>query len=210
MGSSAVVILSVSSGVVASIAAATAAYMSRTAVERANLAFVWAELFFDRPDAAAPIRRLRIQLHSDGPGIALDVRWSIGGPTEGGRAAHRRAEEEIAAQARPAIRALRPGHSHPSVAPVDVVGPDEIRAHYESTEQTFHDDYDEPWWVLVRWSDSAGRRWQFSESSDGLKLATPRMKVRKVGRRPWWARIIPSWCAYTQPARLIRRQRTVW
>ena len=157
-------LVSVGAGV-AGIAAAFAAFMSFAATERTNFAFVWAELFFDSPDPDSQRSRLRVQLHSDGPGIALDVRWSIGEPHESDRRAYRQAEEATADSATSVVRALRPGKSHPALAPDDAESDALAKAHYERTARTV--DREEPWWVLVRWSDSAGRRWEFAEASAG-------------------------------------------
>jgi hypothetical protein len=200
------------SGLAATVAAAFAARMSRAAVERDHLAFVWAEVTDERPDPVVSRRRIRVRLHSDGPGVALDVRWSLGGPWHG-RKAYWRAQEEVAGRATPAIRALRPGSSHPdSRAIADAKDEAAIEALYGSTEQYIQDDGDDPWWVLVRWSDSAGRRWEFSESSEGRVLARPPTKVRSrpLTWRPWWALLLPSLRTWTQPSRIDRRHRREW
>jgi hypothetical protein len=204
-------VVTAASGLAATAAAAFAARMSRAAVERDNLAFVWAEVTDDRPDSVVPRRRIRVQLHSDGPGIALDVRWSLDGPSEDGRRAHRRAQEAVAARATPAIRALRPGASYPALAIGDTKDAAAIEDLYGSSEQYIQDDGD-AWWILVRWTDSAGQRWEFSESSAGRVLARPPRKVRRHARswRPWWALLLPPWWAWTQPGRIDRRQRREW
>ena len=210
MATSIVQLVSIGSSVTASIAAAAAAFMSRSAVERANLAFVWAEPSFDRPDPDSGMSRLRIQLHSDGPGIALDVRWSLGGPEDPGWRAHRRAQRETASRATPAIRALRPGDRHPSLAVRDAENEDAVEIAYGGTERTV--DREEPWWILVRWSDSAGRRWEFSEGSLGRELASAPCIVRRrrwLRGHPWWARMLPPWSTWTVP-RLIKRQQREW
>jgi len=162
----------------AATAATFAAFMSRAAVRRANLAFVWADFEYDQPDRASSMRRLRVQLHSDGPGIALDVRWSVDGPPECGRAARRKAEKEVAHRATPAIRALRPGESHPPLAIAAAEAAN--AASYERSQRSLNDPHDDSiWWIRVRWSDSAGQRWELSESSAGRELAGPPTKVRR-------------------------------
>lgn len=197
-------------GVVAAGAAAFAARMSRATVERANLAFVWAEMTLDSIDDST--RRLRVQLHSDGPGIALDVRWSLGGPWDPTRTGYRRDQEEVATRATPAIRALRPGFSYPALAVADASNEAEIEASYSATERYIHDEYSEAWWIVVRWSDSAGRRWEFSEATAGRELAQPPGRVRRqpLTWRPWWTRVLPSWWIWTVPPRVERRRRREW
>ena len=172
-------ILTAGTGAVAAGAAAVAAFISRATVERADYAFVWAEVTQDQPGPDAQTQRLRVQLHSDGPGIALDVRWSLGGPWEPGRSAYRRAQEEVAARATPAIRALSPGVSRPWVSVADARDGSELDALYGPTQCYVPDD--DAWWVLVRWSDSAGRRWEFSEGSAGRELA---LSPRRCGADP--------------------------
>lgn len=93
----------------AAIFAAVSAGVSRVAVERGNLAFVWPEFWIVEPDTLHKTARLLVRLHSDGPGIALDVRWSVFFHTEPGRKAMRGAEEEAAANATPAIERCGPG-----------------------------------------------------------------------------------------------------
>lgn len=209
-------VIPIVAGVGASIAAAVAAWTSRAAVERANLAFVWAELSFapgptSVGDPSVDPALLRVQLHSDGPGIALDVRWSLGEPAaDPGRRAHRKTEEETARWATDAVRALRPGESWPSVACATKNRAATSAAYADSSR---HVDRDQPFWVLVRWTDSAGRRWEFGESSMGRKLAnTPRVVRRRRGppRNPWWARLLPSWRVYTEPPRIKKRRARLW
>jgi hypothetical protein len=145
---------------VAAIFAAVSAGVSRAAVERSNLAFVWPEYWIEKADAHHVTDLLLVRLHSDGPGIALDARWSLCGVPERGRRttwgrAWLREEEAAGASATWAIRALRPGETSGSIE--RSVDADELE--------------DEPWWIVVRWSDSGGRRWSFSEGSRGRELA---------------------------------------
>jgi hypothetical protein len=202
-------IVSVMSGLVAAAAAAYAATRSRAAVERANLAFVWAEPTFERLDGKPAARRLRVRLHSDGPGIALDVRWSIDGPPEVTRAARRRARETVAATATRPVRALRPGEAHPALT---IEAPYDDDAVCPSSHRIIHDDPgEEPWWIVVRWSDSAGRRWE-SGVAMGDELARPARKLRRWSGtwRPWWARLLPEGRSWSEPGRIARRQRQHW
>jgi hypothetical protein len=155
----------------AAIFAAVSAGVSRAAVERGNLAFVWPEYWIEGPDENHTTHDLLVRLHSDGPGIALDARWSVCGVPERGRRttwwrAWQREEEVAGASAIPAIRALRPGEI--SAVSGRVVDVDRLE--------------EEPWWLVVRWSDSGGRRWSFSEGSRGRELAP---RPRRL-RRPRW------------------------
>lgn len=154
---------------IAAVAAATSAILSRSAVERGNFAFVWPD-FRVSEDESDGFSYVLVRLRSDGPGIALDVRWSLYFMPEPGRTARRRAESEAEATASSAVRALRPG----------ACSPPERQA---IEGRRIHPDLrDEPWSVVVRWSDSAGRRWEFVESTQGRRLAH---KPRKL-RAPTW------------------------
>ncbi len=155
---------------IAAVAAAASAVLSRSAVERGNLAFVWPEFGVDEGYDDNEFPYVWVRLRSDGPGIALDVRWSIFVVPEPGCSAWQRAEEEAAASAKRAVRALRPGQGFPAERdrPQTAAMPARLR--------------DEPWSVVVRWSDSAGRRWEFVESTGGLELAH---RPRRVRRARW-------------------------
>lgn len=161
-------VVSAAAATSAAVFAAVSALMSRAAVERGNLAFVWPEYWIDGPDQNLTNHRLRVRLHSDGAGIALDARWSVFYMPDEGRKASRRAEQEAAEAATSLVRVLRPGECSPSsAAPAD--------------ERPIHPDlFDEPYAVVVRWSDSAGRRWEFNEGSLERQLARKPTRVRRA------------------------------
>lgn len=140
----------------------------------------WPSFHVEAQDENLAGEHLRLRLHSDGPGLALDVRWSIYRFPEPGRTGARRADEELAARASTAVRGLRPGESYPASTDVPMKEP-------------MHPLFDdEPWSLVVRWSDSAGRRWQFSEWSGGRELASRPLRVRQSlwappEQSPGWA-----------------------
>lgn len=60
--------------------AAWSASLSRAAVERANMAFVWPAFTVGHEDSWDDPKGpygVRVRLHADGLGVALDVRWSL-------------------------------------------------------------------------------------------------------------------------------------
>jgi hypothetical protein len=149
--------------------AAWSAWLSRAAVERANMAFVWPAFTIgheDTWDDRGPFG-VRVRLHADGPGVALDVRWSLYFPDEPGREKY--VDAEAAASASAAIRAMRPGESWPEE--------DGQWSEMIPVPPPPHDDL--PYSILVRWSDSAGRRWEFTEAGTGRELAKPPRRVSK-------------------------------
>lgn len=157
----------------AAIAAAASARASRAAVERANLAFVWPVYSVEGPDQNLSTHRLRVRLHSAGPGIAFDVRWSVLFP-DVGRRAWRQAEKDAARGASDAVRSLRPGESAPKgTPPYEVV----VNEH----------PFDQAWFLVVRWSDSAGRRWEFIEN-DRRDVAHKPVKLRRQRSGRWLMR----------------------
>lgn len=164
-------VLSAGAATTAAIFAAVSAATSRAAVERANLAFVWPKFWAYHPDEwdQGGHGVGSVVLNSDGAGVALDVRWSLLFEPAPGRSAWRQAEAETASTASPVVRALRPGERAPSKGPgfEREVDPKRLEGR---------------WWVVVRWSDSAGRRWEFKEGDGEQALAGRPKRVR----RPCW------------------------
>ncbi len=152
--------------------AAWSARLSLAAVERANMAFVWPAFIVGHEDTwdNSGAYGVRVRLHADGPGVALDVRWSLYFADEPGR--EKEAEAEAKARAAPAIRAMRPGESWP-----------EKDGGWSEMIPVPPPPYDDlPYWIVVRWSDSAGRRWEFSEPGAGRQLA---QRPRRVKNPSW-------------------------
>jgi hypothetical protein len=163
-------------GAVATAAGAGAAWLaataSREAVARTHRPFVWPEWVYEPSDDSSEPWEWRVRLHNDGPGVALDVRWSVRVmfapphlsvyPEEEVRA---KAEEETRRRASDPIRGLRPGESWPHSGWLTGTSPP--------------GDIE---WIAVRFTDSAGVRWEYNEPlSEGL--ADPPRRLRKVRRR---------------------------
>lgn len=188
----------------AAVASAIAAYLARATVERANHPFVASSVDphpDPEPGSDHTHHHARVALHSIGPGIALNVRCSLcvesdleDSPAEQKRQLARRATE--------VIDAFPPGKT--STMLVDTP-PDT--------------DYDEMWWIVVRWSDSAQRRWERVHQHSAHALAAPARRVRgqrlarRLARRPWhwwWWSIFRRPYAYTVPPRIKARQKRQW
>jgi hypothetical protein len=140
-------------------AAWLAATASRQAVVRANRPFVWPEAHESESNGK---RTVRVRLHNDGPGVALDVRWSLVFPAKDRLADRDQFLELVKQLASSTTRGLPPGESEPpsgNLSLPEVQVPDE---HLE-----------DPCWVAVRYTDSAGERWQYIEPSDPNALAPP-------------------------------------
>jgi hypothetical protein len=185
----------------AAIASAIAASLARATVERANRPFVASNV--DPHPSAEPgsdhPHQARVSLHSIGPGIALNVCCSLrvawdfeDSPAERKRHDARRATEVI-----------------------DAFPPGETRTMLVNTPPDTH--YDEPWWIVVRWSDSAQRRWERTHEHSDQVLAAPAHRIRgqrlarRLARRPWhwwWWSILRR--PYTVPPRIKARQKRQW
>jgi hypothetical protein len=170
------------------VAAFQAARATRDTATRSNLPFVWVEPTISREPAIEVVRdsagheygqesqdfeavTIRPRLRNDGPGMAQDVRWSIYRPHEADpwwlRGAVRRFKQsdprgqaETAASASKAIRAMQGGATE------------------DAEPMTIHLLADEPWFIVVRYTDTAGKRWEFSESGDARSLAGAPYEVR--------------------------------
>jgi hypothetical protein len=142
--------------------------------------FVWPAFTIDRSDEEASGHqqiRVRVRLHNDGPGMAQDVRWSIYSPHTNPRPYlpkrwHRdtKAEAEAREHASPSVRAMQ---GTESVPPEDGEWTGPIATWALA---------DDPWWIVVHYSDSAGQRWEFAEPGDQRQLAG---RPRRI-RRPDW------------------------
>lgn len=181
---------------VAAVASAIAAYLSRATVERANRPFVAAGLYPHDPvePGSTASHRARIELYSTGPGLALDVRCSLSVASDHltrGRGQARK-QQRCATSVIPAL----PAGDRSTVF-----------------LQTPDPDGDEPWCILLRWSDSAGRRWERTHEHSGHQLATTRRRIRgaRLARRPWHWWWWSMWRRpYTVPPRITARQERQW
>jgi hypothetical protein len=184
----------------AAVASAIAAYLARATVERANRPFVASNV--DAHPAGEPgsehPHRARVELQSIGPGIALNVRCSLRVVADfEDRPAERKRQETR--RATKVVVAFPPGKT--STMFVDTPDP----------------DYDDPYWIVVRWSDSAQRRWERTHEHSEHDLAAPAHRIRgqrlarRLARRPWhwwwWSMLRRS---YTVPPRITARQARQW
>jgi hypothetical protein len=180
-------VVSAVAGAAAAISARSSARGSRDAVRRSNLPFVWpsyeVEYGEEEPNTGMAVNTVRVTLHNDGPGIAIDVRWSMWSPLDEndpprwlptqwrwapwrfrrqfarwGRDAS--ADDAARAGASKSIRAMQPG--------------DELASTH--TAQFLEGD---PAWVIVRYSDSAGERWEYVEPGAPRDLAGLPTRVHK-------------------------------
>jgi hypothetical protein len=146
-------------------AAWLAASASRTAVARTHRPFVWPDWDRDYNQDEGQYE-WRVRLHNDGPGVALDVRWSVWveqPPEEMGGPPNDDAEDQLRRAASEPIRGMRPGESFPRDAWL-----------------TRTSDTGAIEWVVVRFTDSAGVRWQYNDPWDVGTLADPLRRLRKV------------------------------
>lgn len=193
----------------AALAAATSAWFSRKSFDRNHWPYVWPEWRlarveeedYDEEDLAdedvddeayerLKQKRFKIQLRlrNDGPGLALDVMWSIERPYQPWRLRiwklrsleplkRRRTLQAInksfTAMTRDAGgRALRSGS----------VLEDRQGRPFES--YAGHYMKDDGWSIVVRYSDVAGRRWEYRERAfSDRELSRPPRRVRRRLRR---------------------------
>jgi hypothetical protein len=155
-------------GAIGAAAGAAAAWRSASAsqraVARAHTPFVFPDWRFPKGSGENEDYEWQVQLHNEGPGIALDVRWSFAIPEWASRGDRERETLRSRALASEAIRALRPGESSGwlSQSLPDLV----------TTED---------WYMLVRYTDSSGVRWEYLEAT-ASELARPVRRLRKVRR----------------------------
>lgn len=151
-------------------ASATASWRSalvaREAASRSNAAFVWPSVRIGRD---GDVTRAWVRFFNDGPGLARDVvaaRLELGGPQYKKWAVHDRT---------PAIRGLR---SHETLPPAD----------QDDMALGVHAAGDDVWAVAVRWTDTAGERWEYQWQPDSTALASAPSRLR----RRWWQRWRPA------------------
>lgn len=85
---------------ISAVAASLSAYQSRRAIALANKPVVWPAFKLERAEDFGNPRKywaFRARLYNDGPGVALDVRWSVQAPY---RAGHRDRSAELLAKLR--------------------------------------------------------------------------------------------------------------
>jgi hypothetical protein len=168
--SDAPVIISTSVAALSALAAWRSSFVASASVARSNLPYVWPVVSSAR-DADAIV--VRVRLHNDGPGLAQDVvaarlepsgRDDDGGPWT------------VFART-PVIRGLRGGETLPPP------GPRDDSASGWMTLGT-HGAGDDVWSVAVRWTDTAGHRWELVVPQNSTDLTRRPAKLR----RSWWDR----------------------
>jgi hypothetical protein len=172
----AAVVVSGVGAALSAIAASVSARASRQAVSRAHRPFVWAETHL-RGRAEDGRWSVGVRLHNDGPGVAFEVSAAVG-PEYVPHLMRMRGWRVWCrvriGYASPPIRAMRAGEAVP---------PRDDNELFEMALKSI-----EHWWVVVRFTDAAGARWEFREPASIESLALPPQRVR---RRPWRTR--PGW-----------------
>jgi hypothetical protein len=121
-------------------------------------------------------RFVAVRLHNDGPGVALDVRWSLMFWRAEDGAEDRRHSELLQRQlVSTPIRGLRPGQAS---ADQEVTIPSERVGH--------------TWFAVVRYADSAGQHWQYVEPLNRAELAHPAERLRPPPQTPP-EQTLPNW-----------------
>lgn len=151
---------------VSAAAAAVSAVATKQSVERSHRPFVWPAISHGSDGGT---RVLRVRLHNDGAGVAYDVRWSFGTIIESSPGTYDENREDAKTEASLAIRAIRPGESVPP------------RGWLEKEVRLPPDDVG---WILVRWSDAGGVRWEASDQGPAA-LRTPPRRLRKSCWEVW-------------------------
>jgi hypothetical protein len=151
---------------ISAIASAISAYTNRQSVDRAHRPFVWPAISHKGDPDGSHV--LLVRLHNDGAGTAYDVRWSIATlmlDQNDNAVEDRLFEDEHVSQV---IRAVRAGE----------ILPPQDQGWLEKAVALPPDDV---WWLLVRWTDAAGVRWEISEQGPSLLRAEP----RRLRTWPW-------------------------
>jgi hypothetical protein len=173
------------------VAAWLAATTSREAVARSHRPFVWPEWTVEPAEESEEKRQAwLVRLHNDGPGVALDVRWSV----EGAAQYPEQYETTAADLASEPIRGMRPGMSVPPIEDP----PGHLLARWRRV-LPFVGDIE---WVVVRFTDSAGVRWEYAEPWEPGTLADPARRLRRV--RIYKSRTWQWWLWRLRPRRPLR------
>lgn len=139
------------------------ALVAREAVSRSNAAFVWPAVRIGR-DGDRTLAWVR--LFNDGPALARDVvaaRLEPGGENFKTWSVHDQT---------PVIRGLKP---HETLPPSD----------HDDMALGVHSAGDDVWAVAVRWTDTAGQRWEYVWEPDARKLARPPRRLRRHRWQRW-------------------------
>jgi hypothetical protein len=162
----AVSIVAAVASAVAAIAAWRSSATSQQAVRRSNLPYVWPAVHLDYTDGRP---KVYVRLHNDGPGLAQDVVAARLEPLgEDGSN-----WQPVARTA--TFRAIRSGETLP---PADA----------EALFLGVHLVGDDIFSVAVRWTDTAGERWELIAPQSQNELTTAASQLR---RRFWQRRRLP-------------------
>lgn len=156
---------------------------ARQAVRRSNGPSVWAVVSFGHEEQGS----VDIRIHNGGPGLALDVRAArieLNPPPP--HSLHRpllghRWKRSSARSPTPRVRTLGPGEENPPDPGWHFVG-------FRPPE-----DLNEPFWVAVRYNDTAEKPWEVTVPWDQSEAAHP---PRRLRRSRWWNR----WQLWREPA----------
>jgi hypothetical protein len=196
----------------AAVAALLSVWFSRQAVERSHRPYVWPEWRLEPDDpesvatdaeaaddeseeeARAAYERLKeeryrvlVRLHNDGPGVALDAQWSV---ERAYRPRRLRVWELRSLQPLRTRRQLRAMHANLTKMMREggtrALRESEVRPLGDGWDKSMPDRYlrDDQWSIIVRYSDTAGRRWEFREPAfSRLEIASrPRRVYRRLRR----------------------------
>jgi hypothetical protein len=141
------------------LAAWTSASLARQTARRAHFPYVWPDVRINYRDE---ILEVSARLHNDGPGLAQDVVAARLEPPDD--------EHPWAVFDRtPTIRAMRGGEANP-------------RDEKAALGLGAHTHGDDIFSVVVRWTDTAGQRWELVAPQDPKALTRP---PRALRRRRW-------------------------
>lgn len=148
---------------------------ARQAMGRSNGPSVWAVVSFGHEEPGS----VDIRIHNGGPGLALDVRaarleLNTPPPPSVRRPLIGRGWTRMTAwNPTPRIRTLGPGEENPPDPEWHFVG-------FRPPE-----DLNEPFWVAVRYDDTAGKPWGVAIPWNQSEPAHP---PRRLRRKHWWCK----------------------
>jgi hypothetical protein len=143
------------SAVISATAAALSAQASREALRRTRAPFIWPAIAIRPSSRETGQHSIGVRLHNDSPGVAFDVRFSLdfaaGSPEK---------PDTETRYVIPPVCAMRSGE----VVPPEKGEPEIVRG--DEFVVAGPRDLRQPWWVVVRYADAAGRRWEIREPAD--------------------------------------------
>jgi hypothetical protein len=152
--------------IASAIASAVSALVAYHAIQLAHRPTVWAVASPRKEDTE---RFIGVQIHNGGPGVALEVAAARSEPTQRRVGTFRKVEEWKESDPTPFVRTLAPGERTPaSDTDWHSVGPNRSG--------------DDILGVLVRYSDTRGKRWQIAVEFDQRRLAGTPRRVRTRAR----------------------------